>query len=56
MVTEHEKNEIVKEIIASAVPEIVKAVKEELAGKSSADQETAPETVDYKELVRNAIK
>lgn len=56
MITEHEKNEIVKEVIAGAVPEIVKAVKEELAGKPAADPDAAPEKVDYKELVRNAIK
>lgn len=56
MITEHEKSEIVKEVIAGAVPEIVKAVKEELADKPAADPNAAPEKVDYKELVRNAIK
>lgn len=56
MITEHEKNEIVKEVIAGAVPEIVKAVKEEMADKPAADPAETPEKVDYKELVRNAIK
>lgn len=56
MITEHEKNEIVKEIIAGAVPEIVKAVKEELADKPAADPAADEDKVDYKELVRNAIK
>lgn len=56
MITEQEKNEIVKEIITGAVPEIVKAVKEELADKPAADPVADKDMVDYKELVRNAIK
>lgn len=56
MLTALEKSALVKEMVTNAVPEIVKAVKEELANTNDSDQKDEPSDIDYRELVRNAMK
>lgn len=56
MLTEQEKNELIKEVVEGAVPVIVKAVKEEIAKGNGSDQDDKKVAVNYEELVRNAMK
>lgn len=56
MLTDKEKQELVAEIITESVPEIVKAVKEELAKGNAAGKKENDAAVNYAELVKSAMK
>lgn len=56
MITDKEKQELIKEILMEAVPQIVSMVKEELAKDAGTDGAVQKEAINYSELVKEAMK